>query len=354
MAASLLLVAVSSHGVMEMNALPPESNVSSQTETHLPSCLNCGTPTPDRFCPHCGQEATRTTASIQHLAHEFISDTFGYDSKLAHTLVPLVMRPGLLTNEYLRGRRAPYLSPFRLYVFLSLVFFLVFAWRDTPKNLFKQTAKETTAAQTGMGKSVANSSQKATSAPPEFDDGKITIGFSDKENASETIDLNALPKTVAEYEAQQRDPKNLKPDSPRRQFFIKRVIMVKEMGLAAFAERFFNNLPKMMFLLLPIFALLLKFIYWRSRRLYIEHLLFALHCHAFVFLALTVMELAQNEVVSGILVIWMLVYLFWAMRVVYRQGIPKTLLKFSILSIVYFTILGFMMLGTIFVTFVTV
>lgn len=322
--------------------LPKE--ISADAQTHVPSCLNCSTPTPDRFCPHCGQEATQSKASIQHLVREFIGETFGYDSKLVHTLVPLVTRPGSLTNEYLSGRRAPYLSPFRLYVFFSLLFFVTLAWRDSPQNLIKQATDEQTAAKLSADKP----------APPVPPDNKISFSFADKPGEKETIDLDTLPKTIAEYDAQQRDPKNKNPDAPSRQFFTKRVILIKQMGMAAFVGRILNNLPKMMFVMLPLFALLLKFIYWRSRRLYIEHLLFALHCHAFLFFALTVMELLQTPAVSGLFTLWLMIYLFWAMRVVYRQGWVKTLCKFGILGIVYFTVLGILLLGTIFVTFVTV
>ena len=92
----------------------------------MADCLNCGRPAPEKFCPHCGQETRERRAPFRELAREFF-DHLSLDSKLPRSLVPLLFRPGRLTEAYLAGQRASYVSPLRMYVFVSLIFFLVFS-----------------------------------------------------------------------------------------------------------------------------------------------------------------------------------------------------------------------------------
>jgi hypothetical protein len=112
-------------------------------------CLNCGADVPDKFCSHCGQANTEPKESFFHLVADFFSDITHYDSKVFVTLKDLIFKAGFLTKEYNAGRRANYLNPIRLYVFISAVFFLVlFASKkeneknekddDQATNIFRQ------------------------------------------------------------------------------------------------------------------------------------------------------------------------------------------------------------------------
>src|SRR5690606_2025869 len=80
-----------------------------------------------RFCAHCGQEDRTFVLSLGELVYDFVGDTFNYDSRFFRTLWPLLFRPGVLTAEYLRGRRQLFLPPVRMYIFISLVFFFTAA-----------------------------------------------------------------------------------------------------------------------------------------------------------------------------------------------------------------------------------
>lgn len=90
-------------------------------------CRNCGTALrpDDRFCPQCGQETADHSQDMRVFMQHFLSDYFTFDSKLFRSVLPLLFRPGFLTNEYLRGRRVSYIAPLRMYLFVSLIFFLI-------------------------------------------------------------------------------------------------------------------------------------------------------------------------------------------------------------------------------------
>ena len=90
-----------------------------------PECLNCGTRLRGQYCGNCGQRSRSRLISLWELVTDAFGDLFELDSRLWQTLVPLVIRPGRLTYDYLQGRRARFMPPFRTYLVLSLVFFLV-------------------------------------------------------------------------------------------------------------------------------------------------------------------------------------------------------------------------------------
>jgi hypothetical protein len=126
--------------------------------------------------------------------------------------------------------------------------------------------------------------------------------------------------------------------------------MTRKEAMQTLWDGMLRNAPKAMFFLLPVFALLLKLLYVRSGRLYVEHFIFALHYHAFFF-AMATLELGIPEgLIESLAVIWMFIYLFLAMRRVYGQSKRKTFLKFSLLGLSYLVVAVFVGLSTALVT----
>ena len=99
-----------------------------------PNCLNCGTRLRGQYCGVCGQRARNRLISLWELLREAFGDLLELDSRIWRTLVPLLIRPGQLTHDYLQGRRARYMPPFRTYLVLSVMFFVV-AFFDPQKDL---------------------------------------------------------------------------------------------------------------------------------------------------------------------------------------------------------------------------
>jgi len=100
--------------------------VSHSAERKEKDCLNCGTIVHGRYCHICGQENRDPKESFWHILTHFFSDITHFDGKFFTTVKDLAFKPGFLSKEYIKGRRASYLDPIRMYVFTSAIFFLVF------------------------------------------------------------------------------------------------------------------------------------------------------------------------------------------------------------------------------------
>ncbi len=310
------------------------------TLPRLDHCLNCGTPTgdTDNFCPRCGQENQNETVGLRPLVSDVLAEMASWDSKLVRTVIPLLLKPGALTVEYNAGRRVRYLSPLKMYLVISALFFLALPSSNVVSHIHTQTVKP----------------------PPGFHANVSTKTLGKSQDVSFfTIDDNGterdnLPATLAAYDAQQKDPRNPHKDGLFKSLIARQIIKARgnEQTFAqSVIQNVFDDLPKMMFALLPLFALLLKMTYWRSKRLYVEHLIFSLHSHAFAFALLTVPILlsrfAPNTsgwdtikgVVTAVVFVLLPVYLFVALRRVYGQGRGKTFLKINWIAFNYFILL---------------
>jgi hypothetical protein len=300
-----------------------------QDET--PACLNCGTQLRGQYCGHCGQRSQSRLISLWELISDAFGDLFEIDSRLWQTVVPLMIRPGRLTHDYLKGRRARFMPPFRMYLVLSLVFFVV-AFFDPREELglFFEPATET--------ESVAEAE--------ESEDDVTEVEETEEECDIEADGMEDLPGFLA------------------RRLTIERMTRICEHIVAdegkSLTNKVVDNTPTALIVLLPLMALILKALYPLSRRYYVEHLLFFVHFHAFVFLLLTLQILLMRlATVLGVpelatalstaaIALYIPVYVFVAMRRVYGQGRIATFLKFIVLTIAY--IIGFsVIIGAAFV-----
>jgi hypothetical protein len=309
--------------------MPPISSVE-QPEAR---CPNCGTRINDNFCPHCGQENERRIVSLRLLAKDVVDNFFTLDARLPQTLMPLLFNPGLLTREYLAGRRARYARPSRLYLAISVTFFFilsVFSGGEIDTVFFQPSAAE--------GAVVDTTQLRVDSLYGQ-------IG-------------NALTAGLPQHMDVRRDERriNVEDDSTEVSITLERTATesVEEDMRTQVISGLTNYLPKMMFIMLPVFALFLKLLYLRRQRYYVGHLIFAFNYHSFafiVFLVTTITSVALPELVSGIvnalLMVYMHVYLFVAMYRVYDESWFKTLLKFFVLYICYSTVLGIGLVGII-------
>jgi hypothetical protein len=333
----------------------------------MPQCLNCGAHLRGQYCGQCGQRARNRLISLWELLREAFGDLFELDSRLWRTLVPLLARPGLLTHDYLQGRRARYMPPFRMYLVLSLLFFLVafFNPRETFSVFYDpQTLAEDEEEDRRKSEEEADQARKELAsegiivagdklpeelrdqAEEDLDDGlNIRIG----EDGTTSADCS-----VDEFEIDG-------PDWLKRRLTPERIVQVceqvhKDDG-RQFVANLIDNIPIALIVLLPIMAFVLKALYPLSRRYYVEHLLFFVHFHAFFFLILILqIVLARSYAILpipdslGVLIViaasfYVPVYLFIAMRRVYGQGRAITALKYVVLTICYLGGVTVTMLG---------
>ena len=276
-----------------------------------PRCSNCGAGVPGRFCAVCGQRLEAPIHSLGHFARIATEDFTHADSRLWRTLLALLMRPGHLTREFLSGRRASYLPPVRLYLVLSVVFFL-WAAATQSHNVIVIDPDEPATAQ-----------HRAAPAPAD--------------SAAATAQT---PVQRAEQECA-----NLDYDGPwhvRLQPLLRGACVntLKDNG-RSLSEAFLHNLPHAMFLFLPVFAGAMMMLYWHPRRYYVEHLLFLVHNHAFAF-AFFMLVWALSGLVPRVGPLIALAgtfyfpwYMYRAMRTVYGQGRARTFAKLALLSFLY-------------------
>jgi hypothetical protein len=309
-------------------------------------CLNCGDATVGWYCPNCGQRKVDVRVSLRRMLMEVMDDQLSVNSTLPRTFIALMCRPGHLTREYVQGRIMHYIPPFRLYLVSSLLFFILLPLVPGMDELNVSIQQEARADSLRIAAEVDSVLMARAKAA-----GQDTTPFlkSVKEARSgRTLNLNFGPDTT-------RVIRPLLPLARRMNETEKRLNgMSPREAIRTLREAFLDNAPTGIFLMMPLFAFILKLLYWRRKRFYVEHFVFALHVHSFAFLLLTVMMLLQDDWIGLILSAWFVVALYIAMKRVYGQGYLKTLLKYFLLSQAYMFVLVVGVAATAFLATLTV
>ena len=380
------------------------------TDSTIMHCANCGTPMQGEFCHHCGQSSHSVLKPVHHMLEEAAETVLNVDGRFVHTLPPLLLKPGFLTQEYFSGRRMRYIPPFRLMFVLCLLAFFVgnlalddaklsfgndkvkvtnqaFRQATTPAQVEQQMQQELAGLDRargvpGMDALVGTKldsarrqlRQQALKRRAELGD-KSVVMLGDTAHA---VDANPVAKPAAEPKRPD-DPVQLALNAPvhirwlpdfanaslsrAQQHMLANLNAIGGDGTSAQQARerllgeLFSVLPQTLFFMLPLFAVLLKVLYLFRRRLYMEHLIVALHSHAFLFLALLLtigLTLARGTLAphaawaasalgwaEALLLMWMPVYLLLMQKRVYRQGWPMTVLKYLVLGWCYVWLLAF-------------
>lgn len=333
-------------------------------------------------CYACGQPAKGLVRHFGSLLGDFTDSVFDLDSRLLRTLGPLLWRPGFLTREYFAGHWVRYVSPVRLFVFLCVIAFFALRWTVDPQidaagadaiDQAQSAAEVSTARDAALAKLAATAENAAEASDAE---GLAGARAQLKRRAQHRIDwLAARDTALSRGEPPPPEPGagnvsfNGRPWHPqtnpiqldwlseasnqqlnawtgRTQTNLARVRNEPRL----LVEAILQSLPTTFFVLLPLFALLLKLAYLRQRRLYMEHLIVALHSHAFLCIALLV--LVGLSVLRGLVdaggglhaalgwaevavAAWMPLYLWLMQKRVYAQGVILTSLKYVALGTCY-------------------
>jgi hypothetical protein len=268
----------------------------------MPNCLNCEAELHGPFCGGCGQRVVPRYPTLREMASDAWHEFSGWDGRFSRTLRMLI-HPGLLTLEVLEGRRARYVSPLRLYLAASVMFFLISAAAPSLRRPQKVELP-------GGGKNIDLMEQLS----PE-----------DRALAQQQID---------------RAPWWVRP-------VMQSFLDDREGQIRAFRE----TLPRALFLLLPVFAGIVS-MFFRRRR-FSQHLIFALHLHATTFVLFSLVQplnLTKNQAivsVAGILMfVVLVVYALKAFRRVYQERWVWILLKSAAIAPLYLATLVVGMIGT--------
>lgn len=369
------------------------SNQQLRKETN---CLNCGHEVAERFCSHCGQENIEVRESFWQLLVHFFNDFTHFDGKFFSTIRVLILKPGKLTREYISGKRASYLHPIRMYLFISFAFFILqylipsptdndelndghVATRDSVVRLLDKKINELNQNITDstseikqllikekvirLGKKrwlLQKDSSKLNEIYVEFLDTVLTkSGMIGNINIGPSTDDTIVSASLYELSQQKLPPE--KRDGMFMHFINKKIAGVREKYsgeegtlLLDWESRFSLYLPKMLFVSLPITAWILLLLYVRRKKWwYTEHAILTIHLYCGIFLLLTLQLFASSilhslqlpttkDWVETALYFCILVYLFFTLYRFYQQSIGKTFLKmflFLMLQGISFTIL---------------
>lgn len=343
-------------------------------------CLNCSTELQGPFCHYCGQPDKRLLRFFPVLLREFFEDFLELDSRFTRTIKPLLFQPGRMTRDYLDGRRFRFTPPMRLFIFSSMLFFILAAtlasnaievgdisfdgddnieisttldneelmdaiaeedWERVESEADKQRAE----AEEAWEKSRDNPApdEPITEAPEE--DFHINLNGEEWDRETNPLIIPFLPDRINDWlnDEIEKSPQKAKEIEGNPNIIVDKV---------------FELLPATMFIMLPFVALLFKFWYMFARKFYVEHLIHALHNHSFLFVVLTI-SLLNNALIAWqdpdsasafwqslswlnvVISIWIPIYLLISLKTVYQQNWFLTVLKYGAIGISYFILLFF-------------
>ena len=293
------------------------------------TCPNCGDERPGAFCARCGQSDKDYSRSFWSVAGDMIRETFEVDSRLFRTMKLLLLKPGRLTTEFSRNRRVQYVSPVRLYIFASFVFFLLLSLQGPATPDF----------------AVIPESERELFESQRPDDAQIEIFKAQlpPEQRSKVEDILGRPdgdlvKAITLGLASSSSSEDPVGTGPVDRFVLAGLIDIFH-DPGVFQQRIIGNAPMAMFFMLPFYALLLAAFYFNKKRCYVEHVVFVLHSQTFVLLAYTVALLIPAEGVGvGLQIILLLAstpYYLIALRRHYDDGWARTIAKGTAIGILY-------------------
>ena len=288
-------------------------------------CQNCGTALTGPFCHRCGQHDLDFHQSIGHVLLEALENLFHFDAKLFQDTITLLFRPGRLSAEFNAGRRAAQMPPFRLYLFVSVLFFFT-------RFLGEEHASGTDAPPP-RGAAVALSAPAAK--PPVASSGNaphISIKLPDR------------------------------PPSSNWERFMEEKGRYAVGHQQELQEAFLHALPKMLLFCLPLMAWYTRLLFRHSGQVFLQHLIVALHYHTFVYLWWLVvhgwkeligwMAPGVANLVGVAAAVWMALYPLLMLRRLFGQSLGRTLVKTAALAVLYGLTLALGFLLTAMIVFV--
>jgi len=351
------------------------------------NCLNCGHHVEEHYCTHCGQPNLELKEPFWHFIGHSIGHYFHFDSKFFHTLVPLLSKPGQITLDYLAGKRARYIHPVSLYIFVSIVYFII-----VPHSLKEKTkpAELSTAQKDSAATAIRKSKTTLNSISPGLGDAvRVNLNTDSQFNAldlkSQVHYVDSLKKiyqakpsdnlenridnyqdiiddrqdtSYAAYLARQkilpvdqqdswwvRRVQKLKYDKRAKKHAVKSSEREEEGHKVNIEEEVKKYQPKQYFLLMPLLALFIMINFRKNRIYYIDHLVFTIHGMTAYFIVSIITKPIEKyifgidsyisqlmEFVVFIGIVW---YLYSGLKLFYQRSRAVTIRKTIAVMLMY-------------------
>lgn len=320
-------------------------------EKELKTCPNC-----ERkhdlefdFCPHCGQK-TKDELTIGVLFYNTISNYFSFDARFLKSFIPLVIKPGFLAKKFLEGKRLLYLHPAQMYLFISVIFFFLFSFvvRDQAAQVDETLKRELDRAEKTIDtlKQTKLDSAQINAVMKPIKDNQKAFGLKDEELASidsivknndqkydksdgmnfnlsevdSLIEAGVDDSEIYEYMGMPEDAGLFK-----RRLYAQSLKFIKNRSGGTILKSFYDSIPIAMFFLLPIFAFILKILYYKRGK-FAHHLVFSFYFFSFLFTVFCLL-LIGNMIwenfpwwITLLIVVSTYFYLLIALKRFYEQG----------------------------------
>ncbi|UJH68171.1 DUF3667 domain-containing protein [Allomuricauda sp. SCSIO 65647] len=369
-------------------------------------CLNCGHPldVSDKYCPNCSQANSTKKLVLKDFFDEFFSSLVNYDSKLLKTLYALLVKPGTITKDYVRGKRVSYTNPFRFLLSLAFIYFLMFTYNNNFSRLdrfgkqlndnIKQTGPFSFSMESGTftndNTALREEIDKALKQQDSL--GQNTTMIKEQINNLDSLITTGQKKEIEQDSLILADPKayfKTIGDSTDSNIFYEKMgyfsLLMRNDSIESFHDAqtkygiensasnrmafnfsssalraiekpgsFINTtisrLPFVVFFFLPAFAVFIWVVYIRKKYTYTDHLIFSFHNQSLLFILLIlslIVDAIFNTASAGLFLLVFAIYLYKAMRRFYGQGRFKTIVKYIFLN----TVFAFLALLTIMLLF---
>lgn len=331
------------------------------------TCLNCNHVVDQRYCPNCGQENTPSRKSFYHIFIHFFEDLTHYDNAFWRTIIYLFFKPAALTKAYMSGKRLSFLGPIRLYIFISFVTFLLI-------SLFPDQAEKIVIQPTAIKEQVKIPTIDSLHIKEKSVDGLTRVGLLSQQNndtikkilkqATSIIKIDSTTttdsiskkevadfgyKSVTELDSIQKHGSDEVKVSETEYWFLKKWLEVKqentnEQIVEKFTDSFAHNLPKLLFMYMPVFAFVLWLFHDKKKWFYFDSGIFTLHYFSFLLLLILTLFFIDKILplfgksltvewihfsLKSLGIFWMIYYFFPAHRRFYEETFLVSLLKSS-------------------------
>ncbi len=350
------------------------------TKYRGPECLNCGRPLDltDKFCPNCSQRNTTKQLSINDFLQEFLSSMFTYDSRLRFTIKDLLFKPGTITRNYVDGQRLKYANPFRFFLSVSIIYFIIqglsTSFGINNESAAFQVNGETIKTTTNLD-SLLNKIPEREEIKFEADALKEKLDSINQTNTKGVFDTEKKSDTITSYLSEAELDTIQWSNRIVERFFIYRKYYkntkIKDSETAlenlnhpktrlnrwiyskndaidrvtdnpfGFANYLMSKIPFFLFFFAPFFAFFFWILYSMKKYNYMEHLIFIFHIFSFVFLLVLLCFIPDliigDNIFAAIALIFIGPFYFYkALRNFYKQSRFITILKFILLNIAFF------------------